>query len=175
MRKRPIFKSEVRCGRNGVPFEIYRFAVEEGDLTQTWFMRLLLQTSLSELPQLWNVLRGDMSMVGPRPESPERLKHYSDWHRQRLTVRPGITGWAQIHGIRDSASSDEKTRFDLHYILTWSPLLDIVVLLQTVCTIANRLRQPPPRSRGSVDTTQYGKKSTLGPEAYADSTQPSTN
>jgi lipopolysaccharide/colanic/teichoic acid biosynthesis glycosyltransferase len=172
IRKEPIFESEVRCGRDSRTFSMYRLAIAPDDPTQTWLMRLFIQTSLTELPQLWNVLRGEMSLVGPRPESPERLKHYSDWHRQRLTFEPGITGWAQVHGIRDSHSSDEKTRYDLHYILTWSPLLDVVVLLQTVCTIANRLRQPVPHPHGSKVTT---KISPLIPEAYADSTRTSEN
>jgi polysaccharide biosynthesis protein PslA len=179
IRKGPIFKSEIRCGRNGRPFSMYRLAIEPGDAAQTWLMRLLIQTSLSELPQLWNVLRGDMSLVGPRPESPERLKHYSDWHRQRLTFKPGITGWAQVHGIRDSHSSEKKAHFDLHYILTWSPLLDVVVLLQTVCTIADRLLQPSPHPCAPISATQYStqytKTSSLSPEPYADCTNTSEN
>jgi lipopolysaccharide/colanic/teichoic acid biosynthesis glycosyltransferase len=90
------------------------------------------------LPQLWNVLRGDMSLVGPRPESPERVKYYSEWQRQRLKVRAGVTGLAQVNGLREQHSSEDKTRFDLQYILNWSPLLDLSLILQTVWTLLSR-------------------------------------
>jgi lipopolysaccharide/colanic/teichoic acid biosynthesis glycosyltransferase len=140
LREGPMLESETRCGRNGRPFSMLRFAIAAEDPSNTWLMNFMVRTSLNELPALWNVLRGEMSIVGPRPETPERIKHYSEWHRQRLRFKPGITGWAQVHGSRDFDSSDEKARFDLHYILNWSPLLDIVVLLQTLGTILSRLR-----------------------------------
>ena len=76
--------------------------------------------------------RGDMSLVGPRPESPERVRHYSDWQQQRLSVKPGMTGLAQVHGLREQHSSEEKTRFDLQYLLNPSPLADLSLLLQTI-------------------------------------------
>jgi len=100
------------------------------------------QTSITELPQLLNVLRGDMSLVGPRPEGPEKVRHYSDWQRQRLNVKPGITGLAQVHGLRDQNSSEDKTRYDLEYILHRSLFLDISLLLQTLWTLALRCFQP---------------------------------
>jgi lipopolysaccharide/colanic/teichoic acid biosynthesis glycosyltransferase len=129
-------------------------------------MRLLLRTSLNELPSLWNVLRGEMSLVGPRPESPERIKHYSEWHHQRLRFKPGITGWAQVHGSRDRDSSDEKARFDLHYILNWSPLLDLAVLLQSFATVLSRLRpKAPERAPRTKATTR------VMPERYANGAQ----
>jgi lipopolysaccharide/colanic/teichoic acid biosynthesis glycosyltransferase len=95
--------------------------------------------SLTELPQLWNVVRGEMALVGPRPESPQRVQCYSEWQRQRLTVKPGITGLAQVHGLREQHSSEEKTRFDLQYLLNPSPLADVSLLLQTLWTLAIRL------------------------------------
>jgi lipopolysaccharide/colanic/teichoic acid biosynthesis glycosyltransferase len=135
-----IFESEIRCGRDGKHFSLYRFAVTASAPSNRWFLNMLEYMSFTELPQLWNVLRGDMSLVGPRPETPDRILRYSDWHQRRLAVKPGITGWAQVHGLRNGDSSDEKTRFDLHYILNWSPLLDCVILLLTVWTLLNRLR-----------------------------------
>ena len=101
--------------------------------------RTLAQFSLTELPQLWNVLKGDMSLVGPRPEPPERVKHYSMWQRQRLSVTPGLTGLAQVNGLREQHSSEEKARFDLQYIFHWSLFLDISLLLQTAWTFLVRL------------------------------------
>jgi lipopolysaccharide/colanic/teichoic acid biosynthesis glycosyltransferase len=80
-----------------------------------------------------------MSIVGPRPESPERVKHYSDWQRQRLSVEPGLTGLAQVQGLRERHSSEEKARFDLQYIFHWSLFLDLSLIVQTVWTLALRL------------------------------------
>jgi lipopolysaccharide/colanic/teichoic acid biosynthesis glycosyltransferase len=99
---------------------------------------VIQQSSFTELPQLINVLLGDMSLVGPRPEEPEKVRHYSEWHRQRLSVRPGMTGLAQVHGVRDQNSSEDKTRYDLQYILHRSLFLDISLLLQTTWTLALR-------------------------------------
>jgi lipopolysaccharide/colanic/teichoic acid biosynthesis glycosyltransferase len=94
---------------------------------------------MTELPQLWNVLRGEMSLVGPRPESPDRVKHYSNWQRQRLTVIPGLTGLAQVRGLREEHSSEEKARFDLQYIGQWSLFLDLSLLLQTAWALFARV------------------------------------
>src|SRR5206468_5555528 len=78
------------------------------------------------------------------PESAERLKYYSEWQRQRLRVRPGVTGLAQVYGLREQHPSEEKARFDLQYIFHWSPLLDFTLILQTVWTLLFRgLRQEP--------------------------------
>jgi lipopolysaccharide/colanic/teichoic acid biosynthesis glycosyltransferase len=129
---------ECRCGKDGQPFRMYRLNVDRHDPQQKNFHGLLVQLSLTELPQLFNVLRGQMSMVGPRPESPERVKHYSDWQRQRLEVKPGITGLAQVRGLREQHSSETKATFDMQYILNWSPFGDIALILQTVWTLATR-------------------------------------
>ncbi len=138
------FRSELRCGKDGIPFQMYRLNVDRHAPDPDGYDRLFVRWSLTELPQLWNVLRGDMSLVGPRPESVERLKYYSDWHRQRLKVRGGVTGLAQVHGLREHHSSEQKARFDLQYILNWSPFLDLSLLLQTVWTLLCRgLRQEP--------------------------------
>ncbi len=97
----------------------------------TWIGRFMRRTSLDELPQFWNVLRGEMSLVGPRPPIPYELEAYDLWHRRRLLeARPGITGLWQVHG-RSKTTFDEMVRLDLEYSRTWSPILDVKILLQT--------------------------------------------
>ena len=143
-KKGKAFRAEVRCGKGGIPFQMYRLNVERHATNPQRYERLFVRWSLTELPQLWNTLRGDMSLVGPRPESAERIKHYSDWQRQRLKVHGGVTGLAQVHGLREQHSSEDKTRFDLQYIFTWSPLLDLSLILQTAWTLLFRgLGQEP--------------------------------
>ena len=93
--------------------------------------RILRQTSLDELPQLFNVLRGDMSVVGPRPPIPYEVENYQVWHRKRLDMKPGITGLWQVSG-RNRLPFDEMVRMDLYYIENWSLLLDIKIILQTL-------------------------------------------
>ena len=133
---------DSRCGKNGRPFCMYRLNVDRFSLDLHGYERVLARLSLTELPQLWNVLRGEMSIVGPRPESLELVKHYSDWQRQRLSVKPGLTGLAQVHGLREQHSSEEKSRFDMQYILHWSPLWDLALILETTWTLFVRLWSP---------------------------------
>jgi lipopolysaccharide/colanic/teichoic acid biosynthesis glycosyltransferase len=116
---------------------------------ENWFEQLLAESSVSELPQLWNVLCGDMSLVGPRPESPNRAKRYTDWQQRRLSVKPGITGLAQVYGLRDDSSSEDKTRFDLQYLLYPSLLADVSLLMQTGWTLTRRVSR-----LGAVAQTQ---------------------
>ncbi len=137
--RRP-FRSEVRCGQGGRQFSMYRFNVNRSAVRLNAFDSILQTTSISELPQLWNVLRGDMSMVGPRPEPPERVAHYWEWLNQRLVYKPGITGLAQVRGLRERHSSGDKARLDLQYPLSWSPLLDLTLIVQTLWIIADRVR-----------------------------------
>jgi len=113
--------------------------------------RWLRRWAVDELPQLWNVIRGEMSLVGPRPEAPERVRHYSDWQRQRLSVAPGLTGLAQVHGLRERHSSEEKARFDLEYIFHWSLFLDFSLILQTAWTLAVRLLKPQADATPAVE------------------------
>jgi lipopolysaccharide/colanic/teichoic acid biosynthesis glycosyltransferase len=136
--KGKAFRAEPRCGRDGACFRMWRLNVDRHAASPIGYERFLIRWSLTELPQLWNVLRGDMSLVGPRPESPERVKSYSEWQRQRLKFRAGVTGLAQVHGLREHHSSEDKTRFDLQYIIHWSPFLDLSLLLQTVWTLVFR-------------------------------------
>ena len=136
--KGKAFVSETRCGKDGVCFRMHRLNIERQSDTLNLYERLFVRWSVTELPQLFNVLSGDMSLTGPRPETPERVKHYSEWQRQRLKVRAGVTGLAQVHGLRDQHSSEDKTRFDLQYISNWSPLLDLSLMIQTVWTLFSR-------------------------------------
>jgi lipopolysaccharide/colanic/teichoic acid biosynthesis glycosyltransferase len=139
--KRTALKRELRCGRNGTQFWMYRFNVDRWAKDLVGLERFLARVSLTELPQLWNVVRGEMSFVGPRPESTERVKHYSVWQRQRLTVKPGLTGLAQVHGLREQNSSEEKANFDLQYIYHWSLFFDCSILLETAWTLTARLME----------------------------------
>jgi len=154
-RKGRAFRTELRCGKDGIPFGMYRLNVERHATSAERYERLLVRWSLTELPQLWNVLSGDMSLVGPRPESPERVKYYSEWQRQRLKVHAGVTGLAQVHGLREQHPSEDKARFDLQYIFNWSPLLDLSLILQTVWTLLIRglSHEPVPSQAASFVRT----------------------
>jgi putative colanic acid biosynthesis UDP-glucose lipid carrier transferase len=151
LKKGRAFRTELRCGQGGTLFRMYRLNIDRHGANPLSYERSFVRWSLTELPQLWNVLQGDMSLVGPRPESPERTKHYSGWQRQRLKVRPGVTGLAQVHGLREQHPSEDKTRFDLQYISSWSPFLDLSILVQTLWTLFSRgLIQEPPQSENPL-------------------------
>jgi lipopolysaccharide/colanic/teichoic acid biosynthesis glycosyltransferase len=105
-------------------------AVDRGDARITRTGRLLRKLSLDELPQLWNVLRGDMSVVGPRPTLRYQIEKYTPHQRRRLEVRPGITGWAQIHG-RATLPWAERIELDVWYVEHRTPLLDLRILART--------------------------------------------
>jgi sugar transferase (PEP-CTERM system associated) len=145
----PVFFRQERVGRGGRPFTLWKFrsmgtdaeaggarwAVER-DPRVTRVGRFIRKTRLDELPQLWNVLNGDMSLVGPRPERRmfvDQLKEQCPWYEQRLVVRPGLTGWAQVKAPYASTfeESIEKLKFDLYYIKNLSLFLDISILLST--------------------------------------------
>ncbi|WP_203287290.1 sugar transferase [Metabacillus sp. cB07] len=138
----PILFKQLRPGLNGDPFQFYKFRTmtnernAAGDLLDdqsrlTPLGTFLRKTSLDELPQLINVVRGDLSLVGPRPLLMEYLPLYNDEQSKRHLVKPGITGWAQING-RNSISWDEKFKLDVWYVDNHSFLLDIKILLITV-------------------------------------------
>jgi lipopolysaccharide/colanic/teichoic acid biosynthesis glycosyltransferase len=139
----PIYRQR-RVGRAGAPFDVFKLrtmvtgaehlgrglAVSEGDTRITRVGRLLRRTSLDELPNLLNVLRGEMSIVGPRPTVPVQVERYTPRQRGRLTVKPGITGWAQIHG-RTQLPWDERIELDLWYIEHRSWRVDLEILRRT--------------------------------------------
>jgi lipopolysaccharide/colanic/teichoic acid biosynthesis glycosyltransferase len=139
---RPVFFRQIRPGLQGKPFEMIKFRTMSDDVDVrenklpdserlTSFGKFLRSTSLDELPSLWNVLKGDMSLVGPRPLLMEYLPLYSAEQSRRHEVRPGITGWAQING-RNAVSWDEKFKMDVWYVDNRSLWLDLKVLFFTV-------------------------------------------
>ena len=139
LKKGAGFRWDVRSGQYGVSFSMLRLNVERPVRSGSKMERFLEHLSITEIPQLWNVLRGQMSLVGPRPESPVVATNYSDWHQRRLRMQPGMTGLAQVHGLRENSSAEERTRFDLRYVMRPYLLWDISLLLQTIGTLALRL------------------------------------
>ncbi len=166
---------ELRCGRAGSSFRMFRLNIDRENPNLSVFEKLLVRLSMTELPQLWNVLLGDMSLVGPRPESPERVRHYSDWQRQRLSVAPGLTGLAQVHGLREQHSSEEKARFDLEYIFHWSLFLDFSLIVQTAWTLVVRLLKPLQTKTAAPVGVPQLVEMTIKEALHADSTQSSAD
>lgn len=133
---RSVFFTQERAGRAGRPFTMFKFRTmrpgsEDDGVRLTRFGRFLRSTSLDELPELWNVLKGEMSLVGPRPLPVRYLPRYTPWQARRHDVLPGITGWAQING-RNSISWEEKFRLDIEYVEKHSMAMDLKILLMTV-------------------------------------------
>jgi len=140
----PVFFSQTRIGKNGVPFTIYKFRTMKSnvpkygyspttsdDSRMTKFGRFLRKTSIDELPQFWNVIKNDMSIVGPRPEMPFIVKQYNAQQRDRLLVKPGITGLWQITLDR-SKLIHENLDYDIYYMKNVSLLLDILIIIKTI-------------------------------------------
>jgi lipopolysaccharide/colanic/teichoic acid biosynthesis glycosyltransferase len=140
----PVLYRQVRVGKGGGGFELLKlrtmvqgaetmgagFAVDRGDPRITSVGRILRRLSFDELPQLWNVMRGDMSMIGPRPTLRYQVERYTPRQRRRLEVKPGITGWAQVQG-RAALPWDERIELDVWYVEHRSPWLDLRVLART--------------------------------------------
>jgi lipopolysaccharide/colanic/teichoic acid biosynthesis glycosyltransferase len=140
----PVLFRQTRVGKDGVDFELLKlrtmvtgaetlgagFAVDRGDARITRVGRLLRRTSIDELPQLVNVLRGEMSIIGPRPTLRYQVERYTARQQKRLEVRPGLTGWAQIHG-RATLPWDERIELDVWYVEHRSPAVDLRILLRT--------------------------------------------
>jgi exopolysaccharide biosynthesis polyprenyl glycosylphosphotransferase len=145
----PVFFSQERIGQNGRPFRMYKFrsmrqeaanappvkVTGDADPRVTKIGRFIRKTSADELPQLFNVLKGDMSLVGPRPETYLYVSQYTDWNKRRLYLRPGLTGLAQALGARGNTTIDEKTKYDLEYMRNQSFWLDIKILILTVVNL----------------------------------------
>ncbi len=151
----PIFV-QMRPGYNGKPFKIYKFKTmtdekdSHGKLLPdedrlTLIGRIIRKTSLDELPQLINVLKGDISLVGPRPLMMSYLPLYNNEQARRHSVKPGITGWAQVNG-RDSISWNEKFKLDLYYVDNQSFALDVRILLKTVINVLQAKDESPETS-----------------------------
>ena len=140
----PIY-TQTRAGRDGKPFAIYKLrtmvrgaeftgaglAIQEGDDRITRVGRFLRRYSLDELPNLWNVVRGEMSIVGPRPTLPVQVEQYTERQRGRLAVKPGVTGWAQVNG-RASLPWSERIELDLWYVEHRSTALDLQIVARTL-------------------------------------------
>ena len=140
----PVLYRQTRVGKDGEDFSLFKlrtmvvgaeqlgagYAVNRGDPRITRVGRALRLLSLDELPQFWNVVRGDMSVIGPRPTLRYQVERYDERQRHRLDVRPGITGWAQIHG-RAKLSWAERIELDLWYVDHRSPIVDATILLRT--------------------------------------------
>ncbi|MEK7249874.1 MAG: undecaprenyl-phosphate glucose phosphotransferase [Bacteroidota bacterium] len=145
----PIFFKQERVGMDGRKFTMYKFRsmrvnaeqqtgpvwTSKHDLRRTPIGVLLRKTSMDELPQLFNVLKGEMSLVGPRPERPyfvDQFKHLVPKYLDRHRVKTGVTGWAQVNGLRGDTSLEERIKYDLYYIENWSLAFDIKILLRTI-------------------------------------------
>jgi lipopolysaccharide/colanic/teichoic acid biosynthesis glycosyltransferase len=144
----PVLFRHLRIGKDERPFVLYKFRTmteardSAGRLLPdaqrlTGLGRLLRSTSLDELPQLWNVLKGEMSLVGPRPLVPRYLPRYNRRQRRRHEALPGITGWAQIHG-RNTLSWEQKFELDVWYVDHWSLWLDLKILAITLARVLER-------------------------------------
>jgi lipopolysaccharide/colanic/teichoic acid biosynthesis glycosyltransferase len=178
---RPVILRQLRAGRNGRPFRMLKFrtmvpdAVEMGrrlrlgedpygivpdDPRITRSGRFLRRTSLDELPQLWNVLRGEMSLVGPRPDLVEQVANYAPADRRRLALRPGITGWSQIQG-RDEITWPERFEHDAWYVENWSLALDAKILLQTLAHFHPR-DATPVEDRMNIERAQATRREPHG-------------
>jgi undecaprenyl phosphate N,N'-diacetylbacillosamine 1-phosphate transferase len=144
----PVFFRQVRIGKNGKTYRIWKFRTmvdrapdlrnkdgsaynADDDPRVTAIGRTLRKTSLDELPQLLNVLVGEMSLVGPRPDQADQLQYYSEAEKKKLYVKPGITGLAQISG-RNSISWEQRKKFDIEYVEKQSLRLDIAILFRTI-------------------------------------------
>ena len=150
----PVLYRQVRLGRNGKPFSILKFRsmrvdaetdgagwTTPGDARRTRVGRLIRPLGIDELPQLLNVISGEMSLVGPRPERPEHVEKFTreiQSYGSRHRVRPGLTGWAQINGLRGDTDILERVEHDIYYIENWNPWLDIKILLKTLFTFIDR-------------------------------------
>jgi Undecaprenyl-phosphate glucose phosphotransferase len=147
--KGPVFYRQERMGLDGKPFTIVKFRsmshdaeretgpvwAQQDDPRVTPFGRFLRRSNLDELPQLWNVLRGDMSIVGPRPERPhfvEQFKHLIPQYMLRHKVKAGLTGWAQVNGWRGNTPVEKRIEYDLYYIENWSVRLDLKIMWLTI-------------------------------------------
>jgi len=142
----PILFCQERVGRDKKPFRMYKFRSmritgtedtgwsTDADPRKTRFGSFIRKFSLDELPQFFNVLKGDMSLIGPRPEVPFHVSHFKEeipLYLLRQQVRPGITGWAHVNGLRGDTSIEERVKYDLWYIENWSIWLDFRILFMT--------------------------------------------
>ena len=164
----PVLFRQERAGYKGQPFTLHKFRSMSNELGPdgvplpdseriTPLGRFLRRTSIDELPQLWNVLRGDMSLIGPRPLLVEYLPYYSERELMRHSVRPGITGLAQVSG-RNTLLWDDRLELDVQYVESWTLRLDLKILLRTVGNVLARegVIDVPDTAQGLL--TQYRQR-----------------
>jgi exopolysaccharide biosynthesis polyprenyl glycosylphosphotransferase len=158
----PIFYSQTRIGESGRPFRIWKFRsmYMDADLQKSRFEsqnemrgpifklkndpritsigRILRITSIDELPQFWNVMKGEMSLVGTRPPTPNEVEEYENWHHRRISIKPGITGLWQVSGRNQVVDFNDVVKLDLHYIDNWTLALDFRILFKTIWILLTR-------------------------------------
>jgi sugar transferase EpsL len=175
---RPILFSQVRPGLGGRPFRLVKFRtmvahpgsapLSEDARRLTPFGKWLRSTSLDELPELWNVLKGEMSLVGPRPLLLHYIDHYSPFQMRRHEVRPGLTGWAQING-RNAIGWEQKFALDVWYVDHWSLWLDLKILLVTVWRV---LLRSGISAEGSATVPEFAPPPPNGDDRFSDRPRP---
>jgi len=147
----PAFFIQMRVGKNGIPFKSIKFRtmiqratetglginIQQDDERITRVGEFLRTWSLDELPQIINVLKGDMSLVGPRPTLAYQVERYTEFQRKRLLAKPGITGWAQVNG-RNAISWEERIKLDVWYVENWSLWLDFKIMLKTIKVVIKK-------------------------------------
>ncbi len=170
----PVLYRQRRVGKDGTDFELLKlrtmvvgaeqqgagYAVDRGDARITRVGRVLRRLSIDELPQLWNVVRGEMSLIGPRPTLRYQVERYDERQRHRLDVRPGLTGWAQIHGRAELPWAD-RIELDVWYVEHRSPRVDLKILLRTPRALfggtykgeTGGWKPPPAEENGSLPDT----------------------
>jgi len=193
----PIFYRQRRVGIDGQEFSIFKLRTMPVDAEPngpvwgdrldprcTRFGRFLRRWDLDEMPQIWNVFRGDMSLVGPRPERPEFVEQFKEGYSGymgRLRVRAGMTGWAQVHGLRGHTPIEQRLQYDLYYIENWSYWLDLKILLMTVFRFGRATGMPRvevtplPIAAASAEHASADKAKTPEPamDSVSDETSPS--
>jgi len=137
----PIIFKQGRAGLGAKPFTMYKVKTIGHNARVSGLGEFLRKTYIDELPQLWNVIRGDMSLVGPRPHILEQIKLYQPWQYRRLSVKPGITGLRQIKCIKDNFGFNEQIELDLDYIDNWSIWLDLKIIVKTFVILAFGIRK----------------------------------
>ncbi len=157
--KGPVFFSQKRVGKNGRIFKIYKFRsmyvdaeerkkelMKNNEMSGAMFKmkddpritkvgKFIRKTSIDELPQFLNILKGDMSLVGTRPPTIDEVNVYENWHRRRLSIKPGLTGLWQVSGRNKINDFDDVVKYDLEYIDNWSVLMDIKLILKTIFVV----------------------------------------
>lgn len=162
---RPILFRQERPGRDGRSFTIIKFRTMRSPRPgEIWYDsdaqrvtrlgRLLRSTSIDELPELWNILRGEMSLVGPRPLLVDYLAHYTDEERRRHDMRPGLTGWAAVNG-RNTSRFEDRLQLDVWYVDHWSLGLDVRILIRTLSQV---LRRTDVRAAQDLDAIDFPRR-----------------